>query len=83
MTRPRARRVTKAALPLFFLLFVMPRLSAAEASAIEGIRVSKPFFNPTVGQTVQIDFRLRREATLTLLLQRGAQHQWRLRGGCN
>jgi hypothetical protein len=40
----------------------------AEASAIEGVKLSRPFFNPNVGQTVRIDFRLRRDGLLTVQL---------------
>jgi hypothetical protein len=67
MRQSAAPLTAKVALSLvLFLPLVTDPLGAAETSAIEGIRVSKPFFNPSVGQTIRIDYLLRRGGALTV-----------------
>jgi hypothetical protein len=69
MADPRAHRLTRAALSLFLLLLgVTGNLGAAQTSAIEGISISRPFFNPSLNQQVNLFFTLLQPGQLTVLV---------------
>lgn len=56
------------ALVLVASLFVVSLCTAAEIPAISNVSVSRPFFNPSLGQRVQITFTLPDSAKLSVLV---------------
>jgi hypothetical protein len=70
MTKASVVRLTNnACWSLLFLLLLFPvSLRATAPSAIGGVSISRPFFNPSVGQTIRIGYVIRREGVLTVQL---------------
>lgn len=65
--RPRrCLRALSTSAPLLISLLATPGLADSSSAAIREVKLSRPYFNPTLGQKVQISFLLTRGGSLSL-----------------